>query len=110
MMSQASGSRPTGPGQDPGPQKRVPGLRPGETAADADARMADAVQALERVRTQLARTQRTLDAFVDQIVGAADAATEGGLDREASTGHAVPPASLADHVITNDPPTDGPAR
>lgn len=46
-----------------------PRPRPDEETAAHAQRLGDAVNALERVRTQLDRTQRTLDAFVTQITG-----------------------------------------
>jgi hypothetical protein len=54
------------------PRELVP--RPEEHARAEAERLRSAVAALERVRTQLARTQRTLDAFVAQITGTPDGA------------------------------------
>lgn len=59
--------------QEPGsegpraPRRLVP--RPEEDAAEHASRVRAAVTALERVRTQLDRTQRSLDAFVAQVTG-----------------------------------------
>ncbi|MDO9407143.1 hypothetical protein [Patulibacter sp.] len=45
---------------------------PADDARDEAERLRAALVALERVRTQLAKTQRTLDAFVAQITGTPD--------------------------------------
>jgi hypothetical protein len=101
MMSQAPGARSSGPDGD----------RSSSSAREPrDARSREAMRALERVRTQLARTQRTLDAFVDQIVSSTDQADGDGHADPGSAGRVAPPAFSTDHVIERDPPSDGPAR
>lgn len=97
------------------PSSLVPRRRDRELS-DAERLMA-AVAALERVRTQLARTQRTLDAFLAQVTNTPDGArTRSSLPAapeplpepapaapkapvSTDPSRSAPPSVLADHVL-----------